>query len=460
MNNMDVSMLTGKTVLVMGLGRFGGGLDAAQFAARHAARVIVTDLAPQEKLTDSVRRLQGFANIEFHLGGHDPADFEQADVVVANPAVPPTNSFLEIARRKGRLVTSQMGVFFQVCPARIVGITGANGKSTTTALTAHLLEHAGPDRSYGKVWLSGNIGDQPLLTILDRIVPEDVVVLEISSFQVEQLSDLHVAPQVAMLTNLTPNHLDRYGTFAAYCAAKEGLFQHQRLDPRSPAVSIFNAEDPIASQWFDKYSQQSGRRCVKFSADDVSESIRSAYSLPGRAYRSNLAAALAVARSFGVGDASMKAALPSFKALPHRLEFVAQVDGVRWYNDSKATTPPSSIVALEAFDCPEVIIAGGYDKHLPFDELGVKIAQKAKAAVLIGQTANKIADAIRAAQPRGEAVPIEFATSLPEAVERARQRAAAGDVVLLSTACASYDMFENYQQRGNQFAELVRQMNR
>jgi UDP-N-acetylmuramoylalanine--D-glutamate ligase len=458
MKDMDVSILKGKTVLVMGLGRFGGGLDAAQFAARHAGRVIVTDLATPDKLTDSIRQLEGFSNIEFHLGGHTPADFEQADVIIANPAVPPNNSFLEIARRKGRFVTSQMGVFFQLCPARIVGITGANGKSTTTALTAYLLENAGPDRSYGKVWLSGNIGDQPLLTILDQIAPDDVVVLEISSFQVEQLSDLHVAPHVSLLTNLTPNHLDRYGTFEAYCASKEGLFMHQRLDPRSPAVSIFNAEDPIASGWFDKYSKQSGRRCVKFSADDVSESVGSAYSLPGRIYRSNLAAAMAIARNFGVGEAPIKAALPGFRALPHRLEFVAQVDGVRWYNDSKATTPPSSIVALEAFDCPEVIIAGGYDKHLPFDELGVKIAEKAKAAVLIGQTATKIADAIRAARPKGPGVPIEFATTLTEAVETARKRAAAGDVVLLSTACASYDMFDNYQQRGNQFAELVRQM--
>ncbi len=453
MNGTDVSMLTGKTVLVMGLGRFGGGLDAAQFAARHAGRVVVTDLAPREKLTDSVRQLEGFPNIEFHLGGHDPADFEQADIVIANPAVPLNNKFLEAARRKGRLVTSQMGVFFQLCPARIVGITGANGKSTTTALTAHLLEHGGPDRSYGRVWLSGNIGDQPLLTILDQIAPDDVVVLEISSFQVEQLSELRLAPHVALLTNLTPNHLDRYGTFEAYCAAKEGLFQHQR----PPAVSIFNAEDPIGSQWYESYRKQPGRCCVKFSADDVSASVRGAYRLPGRVYRSNLAAAMAVARSFGIGDDPIKVALPAFKALPHRLEFVAEVDGVRWYNDSKATTPPSSIVALESFEGPEIIIAGGYDKHLPFNELGVKIAERAKAAVLIGQTAGKIAEAIHAA-PNGSAVAIEFAPSLAEAVEAARKRAVAGDVVLLSTACASYDMFENYQQRGNQFAQLVREM--
>jgi UDP-N-acetylmuramoylalanine--D-glutamate ligase len=457
MQSGKTDLFAGKRVLVMGLGRFGGGLDAAQFAARRAGRVIVTDLAPPEKLTDSVRQLEGFTNIEFHLGGHDPADFEQADIVIANPAVPPNNQFLDLARRKGRLVTSQMGVFFQLCPARIVGITGANGKSTTTSLTAHLLDHAGSDRSFGRVWLSGNIGDQPLLTILDQIAPDDVVVLEISSFQVEQLSDLGVGPHVALLTNLTPNHLDRYGTFEAYCQAKEGLFKHQRLDAASPAVSIFNAEDPIASQWFDKYSGQPGRRCVKFSADDVSESIRSVYTLPGRVYRSNLAAAMAVARSLGIGDDPMKMALPSFKALPHRLEFIAKVDGVAWYNDSKATTPPSSIVALESFDCPEIIIAGGYDKHLPFDELGVKIAEKAKAAILIGQTAGKIADAIRAA-PNGAAFPIESAKSLAEAVESARRLAVAGEVVLLSTACASYDMFENYQQRGNQFAQLVRQM--
>lgn len=455
------TMLAGKKVLVMGLGRFGGGVDAVQFAARAASRVVVTDQAKPEQLRDSISRLSGLSNVEYHLGGHEAEDFAAADVVIANPAVRPDNEFLQIARRHGRMVTSQVGLFFQSCPARIIGISGANGKSTTTSLTAHLLENARPEAAppaYGAVWLSGNIGDRPLLTILDDIHPGDLVVLELSSFQIEQLVEVRKAPQVALLTNLTPNHLDRYGAFEAYCAAKEGLFQFQPLDVKSPAVSLFNAEDEVARGWFRKYQQQAGRICREFSANDVSDEIRAAYALPGRANLSNLAAAMAIARCFGVSDRAIRDCLPEFKALPHRLELVGEAGGVRWYNDSKATTPEGTMVALAAFEGPKILIAGGYDKHTPFDELGAGIASDAKAVVLIGQTAGQIADAVRAAGATGRKVEMQLAGSLAEAVEAAHRLAVAGDVVLLSPACASYDMFENYQQRGRLFAELVQRL--
>lgn len=442
---MKRDSFTGKRVLVMGLGRFGGGVDVAEFAARTGAEVTVTDLAPAEQLSDSVGELEGIGSIEFHLGSHDPADFERADVVVVNPAVPGDNAYLEIARRAGGLVTSQVNIFFELCPAQIIGITGANGKSTTAALTAHLLKNSTPE----KVWLGGNIGNHPLLTTLDEINPDDLVVLELSSFQLEQLADIKKAPKVALLTNLTPNHLDRHGTFANYCAAKENIFEFQQLDEGSPAISIFNAEDEIGARWYEKYRKDSGRTCIQFSADDVSENIHSVYPLPGRANRSNLAAAITIARRFGVDDEQIKACLPRFKSLPHRLEFVAEINGVRWYNDSIATTPDSAIAALEAFDEPVIIIAGGYDKKLPFDELGKKIAQKAKAAILIGRTAQKIAEAAQGTR-------IEQAKSLTEAVHVANCHAVAGDVVLLSPACASYDMFDNFQQRGLEFMKLVR----
>ena len=453
--------LAGKKVLVMGLGRFGGGVDVVQYAARVGAQVLVTDKATPEKLGDSIEQLHGLVGIEYRLGRHEAEDFATADVVIANPAVPPDNEFLQTARRNGRIVTSQMGLFFQSCPAPIIGITGANGKSTTTTLTAHLLERAQPPasrRTYKKVWLSGNIGDRPLLTILDQIGPRDLVVLEISSFQIEQLAQIGKAPNVALLTNLTPNHLDRYGTFEAYCAAKEDLFRFQPLDAQTPAISIFNAEDEIARSWFRKYRGQPGRTCLKFSADDVSDEIRAVYALPGRANQSNLAAAMAIARCFGVSDQSIKSCLPDFKALPHRLELVREANGIRWYNDSKATTPEGTMVALSAFECPKILIAGGYDKHTPFDELGKRIASDTKAAILIGQTAGQIADAIGAAQTGDAWTDVRFAPSLAEAVELAHQLSALGDVVLLSPACASYDMFENYQQRGQQFAELVRRI--
>jgi UDP-N-acetylmuramoylalanine--D-glutamate ligase len=477
---MKREILAGKRVLVMGLGRFGGGVDVVNFAHRAGAKVIVTDLASAEQLSDSVRQIQELDGLEFHLGSHEPADFEQADVIVANPAVPSDNEFLQIARRAGNLVTSQMNMFFELCPARIIGITGANGKSTTTALTAHLLkngrdepviaseakqsqitQYAIRNTQYGNVWLSGNIGNQPLLKTIDQIRPDDLVVLELSSFQLEQLAEIQRAPKVALLTNLTPNHLDRHGTFANYCAAKESIFKFQELDRDSPAVSVFNAEDEIAAGWFEKYREDAGRMCIRFSPNDVSEEIRSVFRLPGRANLSNLAAAMAIARHFGVDDQEVRNCLPEFKALPHRLEFVEQINGVSWYNDSKATTPQGAITALNAFDQPAIIIVGGYDKNIPFDELGEKIAQKAKAAILIGATAPKIAEAIRLAKGRGtrdegRRTRIGTMTSLADAVQLANQLSEPGDVVLLSPACASYDMFENYEQRGREFAKLVR----
>jgi UDP-N-acetylmuramoylalanine--D-glutamate ligase len=517
---MKKEFFSGKKVLVMGLGRFGGGVDCAEFAVRAGSKVIVTDLAPAEQLSDSIEKLEEFPDIEFHLGSHEPADFTQADIIIANPAVPGDNEFLELARRHSKFITSQINIFFELCPAQIIGITGANGKSTTTALTAHLLkavrrknnisrenviaspslhsrinsakqsqttQYAIRNTKYENVWLSGNIGNQPLLTILNEIETNDLVVLELSSFQLEQLAEIHKAPKVALLTNLTPNHLDRYGTFADYCNAKENIFRFQELSENFPAVSIFNAEDEIAAEWLEKYSKDTGRICIKFSIEDVSKEIRDSFTLPGRANLSNLAAAIAIAKHFGVDDNSIKKALPGFKALPHRLELVEEINGVRWYNDSIATTPQSTIAALEAFEEAKIIIAGGYDKDLPFDELGQKIATNAKAAILLGQTAPKIASAINNAKMslRGvrhqlggslssigagrrsnlnepdtgyleRDVKIETVDSLAQAVQLAARLAVNGDIILLSPACASYDMFDNFQHRGQEFIRHVR----
>jgi len=453
----------GKTVLVMGLGRFGGGVDVAKFAVSAGAKVMVTDLASRQQLSDSIRKLEESADIEFHLGSHDPADFEQADIIVANPAVAPDNEFLKLARQRNKFITSQINIFFQLCSAPIIGITGANGKSTTAALTAHLLRGAGDERRATRdehVWLSGNIGNEPLLTVVDQIAPDDLVVLELSSFQLEQLAQIQKGPKVALLTNLTPNHLDRYGAFANYCAAKENVFRFQKLNENCPAVSIFNAEDKVGAEWFEKYNKDTGRVCMKFSTDDISQEIRDSFTLPGRANLSNLAAAVSIARHFGIADNSIKKSLPGFKPLPHRLELVEEINGVLWYNDSKATTPQSAISALEAFDRPIIIIAGGYDKNIPFDEFGQKIAENAKAAILIGHTAEKIAKAIkehksiRVQEYKGTRV--EIVDSLAQAVRLANRLAESGDVVLLSPACASYDMFDNFQHRGQQFIKLVR----
>jgi UDP-N-acetylmuramoylalanine--D-glutamate ligase len=452
---MDGQFFSGKTVLVMGLGRFGGGVDAARFASKVAGKTIVTDMAKDAELGKAMAELKDCPNILYHLGGHKQEDFETADVIIVNPAVNLNSPLLKKAAQNGRLVSSQINIFFELCPAPIVAITGANGKSTTTALTAHLLRAGLGQKGFGftNVWLGGNIGNEPLLTILDQIKATDVVVLELSSFQLEHLAQIQKAPQVSLITNLTPNHLDRHGTFEAYCKAKESMFSLQTLDEKNPAVSVYNGDDKITTQWHQKYKSQQGRVCYLTSADDITEKFRKVFPLPGRANLENLAGAMAIAKHFNVSDERLLAALPKFKSLPHRLEFVAAINDVRYFNDSIATTPQSVMVAMDAFSEPKIIIAGGYDKHIPFDELGREMAQKAKAVVLIGQTADIIAAAIRAV-PKTATI-IEMADSMADAVAAAARLAEPGDVVLMSPACASYDMFENFQQRGQIFRDLV-----
>ncbi len=470
--NMSFDFCVGKKVLVMGLGRFGGGIDVAKFLHKAGAEVTVTDLLSKDKLTESINQLKDCHRINFLLGGHQRSDFENADIIIANPAVPPGNKFLQIARKNKKLVTSQIEIFFQLCSAKIIGITGSNGKSTTAALTCHILKNANDKfvtaseakqsqitqyaiRNTHHVYLTGNIGNEPLLCLLDEIKSEDLVVLELSSFQLEQLAQVKKAPQVSLLTNLTPNHLDRHKTFENYCSAKENIFKYQKLDENNPAVSIFNAEEKKANQWFEKYKNDNGRLCLKFSADDVTKDIKNCFKLPGRANLDNLAAAVAIVKYFCLNEEQIKKALPAFKALPHRLQLVAEKNGICWYNDSKATTPESTIAALQSFDKPVILIAGGFDKNIGFDSLGLEIAKRTKASILIGRTAHKIASAIRNMHHASHNTEITIVDSLADAVTAARKIAQPGDIVLLSPACASYDMFENYVHRGREFTRLV-----
>jgi len=454
---MDRNYFKDKRVVIMGLGRFGGGLDSAMFMSKAGASVLVTDLSKKADLEEPIRALKVY-DIEYRLGEHCEDDFRDADVLIVNPAVPPDNKFIKITRKAGGLVTSQMELFFQMCPARIVGITGANGKSTTTSLTAHLLKSAcGQQGSgYENVWLGGNIGYQPLLDIVDQIRPDDLVVLEISNFQLEQLAQIQAAPDIALITNLTANHLDRHGTFEAYCRVKEGIFKYQKSRAGTPAASIFNAEDAITRAWYQKYLNDAARKCLAFSADDVPEEYKRAFRLPGRANLSNLAAALAVVSCFDIEPDRIAGAIETFEGLPHRCRFVAETNGIRWYDDSKATTPVSTMAALNGIEEPKILIAGGYDKQISFGELGDCIGKRAKAVVLIGQTAPKIAKAVKSAGSSGCVV--RYADSMEQAVAVSAEIAASGDVVLMSPACASYDMFKNYTQRAEAFADAVKSL--
>lgn len=430
----------------MGLGHFGGGIAVTRWLVEQGAQVTVTDQKTAQELADGLAQLEGWS-VRHRLGGHDPADLEGCDLLVVSPAVPKDKSeFIREAIRRGIPLSSEMNLFIERCPARrVVGITGSAGKSTTTAMIGSVLSAASQAGVLPRVWMGGNIG-RSLLGDLSAMTAEDVVVLELSSFQLEDLGALSWSPPLAVITNLQPNHLDRHGTFEAYADAKMNLVRDQ---PADGLVLVHEREEDVARR---VSAAGAGGRLRRFTFEPAfGPRVR----VPGGHNRDNAAAAIAVARALGVADELIGCGLESFTGLPHRLEFVAELGGVRYFNDSKSTTPESTRIALEAFDQPVIMLVGGYDKKIPLDGIGGRLAARAKMAVCYGQTGPAFHREVIGRGGRAE-----LAGSFEEAVCMARAAAAPGDVVVLSPACASYDMFANYEERGTLFAKLVRAGNR
>ncbi|HEX8911541.1 MAG TPA: UDP-N-acetylmuramoyl-L-alanine--D-glutamate ligase [Humisphaera sp.] len=471
----------GKRVTVAGLGHFGGGVAVARWLAAQGAKVLVTDKAPADKLADSVKQLDGLP-ITYRLGGHDAADFTSADVVVASPALPPTNPYLAAARAAGVPVTTEICLVVRRLNAPVVGVTGTKGKSTTSAMIAAML------RKRHTVHFGGNIG-RSLLDVLPDIKPDHVVVLELSSFMLDYLGRIGWSPGVAVVTLLAPDHLDWHGTFDAYAAAKMNLLRHQRPGD----LAVINGECSVLAKWLDRerlhgtpasertredpdsghyWSDSKGAaqpesgssrrtaqtpasaripdRVVHYRADTFPP-----FSLvvPGRHNQLNAQGAFAAAGAFGVTWAEAQDALRDFKGLDHRLQLVHESAGVRWFNDSIATVPEAAVAALEAFDVGRVIqIVGGSSKNLDHAPLVRALAARAKAVLTIGTTGPAVAADLRAAG----AVDVRDCGTLAAAVAAAKEIARHSDVVLLSTGFASYDQFRDFQDRGDQFAALAR----
>ncbi|MBE3071297.1 MAG: UDP-N-acetylmuramoyl-L-alanine--D-glutamate ligase [Planctomycetes bacterium] len=445
----------GRAVTVMGLGLFGGGVGVARYFARRGAHVTVTDMKSAEDLAPSIAALVGLP-ITFHLGGHDPADFTGGDVLVVNPAVPRTSPYLAMAEKAGAEITSEMNLFMSECPAPVVGITGSSGKSTTTALLGDMLARVGPAR------VGGNIG-KSLLDEVEEIGPGETVVLELSSFQLEDLGRICRSPRTAVVTNISPNHLDRHGSMAAYIGAKKNILRFQGPG----GMAVLNADDAEVRTWA---ADACGRTVFYSAAGPLDEGVFAEGSalvfrlgdreerldlagrlhLRGRHNVSNVLAAAAAARALGAAPSHLAEAIAVFRALPHRLEPVGRREGVLFIDDSKGTTPLASRVAIEAFAEPVVLIAGGYDKKSDPGPMVEAIRTRAKAVVLIGATAA----ALEARIGRGGPV-VERAETLEAAVARAVALARPGDVVLLSPGHASWDMFDNYEQRGKVFREAA-----
>ena len=426
--------LAGKRVVIMGLGRFGGGLGAARYAVAQGAEVLVTDLADADRLADSLRQLQTLP-VRTRLGEHLEDDFTSADLVIVNPAVDRRdNRFLRAAVAAGAALRSEIQLLVERLPdrRRTIGVTGTSGKSTVTAMIGHVLTRTiGPDR----VYTGGNIGGS-LLDKLDRIGDDDWVVLELSSFMLELLGQDGWSPGVAVVTNIAPNHLDRHGSIEQYISAKQAILNHQQAQDTAILGGTV-CDWPVVSGV--------ERRVIDERDYDVE------LSLPGRHNRFNAMCALAVGEAVGVCGSDLSHRLADFAGLPHRLQFVAEHADVRYFNDSKSTTPQSAELAISSFAAGLVhAILGGYDKGSDLTGLARLAGSQCRAVYTIGVTGQVIADAVVGGS--ADVVPCK---TLDRAVAAAVARAQRGDVVLLSPGCASWDQFENYEKRGAQFVEKL-----
>lgn len=450
-----------KTITIMGLGLFGGGLGAARFFAQQGAHVTVTDLKEAKDLSHSLAQLERFP-ISYKLGGHDEEDFIQTDMVIVNPAVPKNSRFIQLAAEHHVPINTEINIFFTLCPAPIIGITGSAGKSTTTFLTGRILQ-----KSSHKTWVGGNIG-KSLLMHIEEIKPSDTIVLELSSFQLENLHTTQKSPYISVLTNISPNHLDRHGNMEEYIQAKKNIILHQK----NTDYVILNYDDPELRRWEQEckshvlwYSTKQEIRSGAFIKNDtIKISVHgkiitipsvSKIKIPGIHNLQNILAASCAAYLRGAEKQHIEQEITTFEGLEHRLEFVCKAHGICYYNDSKATTPESAVAALTSFKTPIILIAGGYDKGSNFEDFAETCIHNCKAVILIGKTAKKIKKLLLM-KKKGKNTPLLFiSNNLRKSVQQANAVAKPGDVVLLSPACASYDMFQNYEERGREFKHIA-----
>ncbi|HEY7089862.1 MAG TPA: UDP-N-acetylmuramoyl-L-alanine--D-glutamate ligase [Tepidisphaeraceae bacterium] len=426
-----------KCVTVAGLGHFGGGIEASRWLVSQGAKVLVTDRESAEKLADSVEKLRGLP-IEFRLGEHREEDFTNCDLVVTSPAIPPTNKYLLAAQKAGVPVTTEIRLFIERCPAQIAGVTGTKGKSTTSTLLGMML------KTRLATWVGGNIGGS-LLEKLPHIKRDDIVVLELSSYMLEHLRSMLWSPHVAVVTMLTSDHVEWHGGVENYIDAKKNIVRFQGRGD----VAVLSEENGLCAS----FAREAKGRVVLYGLKD-----RKLFDLKlgGRHNQLNAQAAFAAADVFGVSWDDAQRAIRDFKGLPHRLELVHERDGVQYYNDSIATIPEAAVAALESFPAKRVIqIVGGHDKHLPLGAMCAALTRHAKAVLCIGATGPEIARTMGQADIP-TAASVYQCGDLHTAMKLARQIATAGDIVLLSTGCASYDQFVNFEARGDEFTKLAR----
>lgn len=427
----------GKKVLVLGLGTNQGGLGSAKFFAKAGAEVTVTDLKTEEQLKSSLDELSEFSNIRYVLGKHDYKDIDEADLIIRNQALKPNNEYRIYAEKAGKKIETDIGVFLDfVKPDQLIGVTGTKGKSTTSSLIYEVLKAA--DK---KVLHAGNIG-KSVLDTLEVVDNETLIVLEISSFQLEAFKEHKVSPKWAVITNIHPDHLDYYGSMENYIAAKRVIAENQT----DKDYLFLNKNDQTTNSA--EFLTDIKSQIIKYSGEDLPEDF--SLTIPGLHNRENASAALVVAKTFSVSEEIALEAMQKFTGVPFRLELIKEWEGVKIYNDTAATGPTAALSALNSFKDP-IIIVGGVDKGLPYEELAYNLDRKAKAIYFLDGTAtDKLKQLLKILK-------IQRSTyfDLDALLLDLKKEVKKGDIVLFSPAAASFNMFQNEFDRGRKFTAAV-----
>lgn len=480
---------SGKKVLVIGIAR--QGIALARYLSHHGAEVVVNDQRPLIQLGDA-RVALADEPIEWVCGGHPTSILDDIDLVCISGGVPRDIPIVDEATRRGIPISNDSQIFLEVCPCKVIGITGSAGKTTTTTLVGMIAQAAveelngsshdinavgsGPALILpdSKVWVGGNIGS-PLISMVDQIKPTDLAVMELSSFQLEIMES---SPEVAAILNITPNHLDRHGTMENYIAVKARILENQT----SQDVAILNRNDPVVWNMVEElngrlvvFSNQkiaSDTQSVYFDSESQSIQINSPSSmgeietkviqrqdipLRGDHNLMNVIGACAIALACGLPASAMETGVKSFKGIPHRLEFIRSWGGGDWYNDSIATAPERAIAAINAFSEPLILLAGGRDKDLPWDGFASLVCQRVKHLILFGEAVGIISSALTWYEKNSE-ITVTCCSGMNEAVKAAAVKVTLGDVVLLSPGGTSFDEFRDFEERGEEFKKWVMEL--
>ncbi|GEM_PF-69025 len=464
-NLESFNRLRDKNITVLGLGRFGGGTSLIRYLAEHGAKVSVSDSGDKAELSKSIQALDDL-NITFNFEEHQPKDIEKADIVFVNPAIKPNAKILKTAKDIGVELDADINYFLRHTPAKVMGVTGSNGKTTTTTLLGNMLKLQDND-----TLIAGNLGE-PFLHRLDYLTDDDSVVLELSSFQLDRLSWMGISPSIAIITNLSPNHLDWHRTMSEYAKAKYNILKYQHKDD----LAILNYDDKTLADW--------GQRCpaqtVFFSCSQAIEGyflqnnnviLRKngidkilfelpSHTLKGKHNLSNIMAAITSAYLSGVSIPKIISAIQNYKPLAHRLENLGTHNNITFINDSKSTTPESMSAACRAFDNNVILLAGGYDKGADFKTAATQAAPHLKYAFLFGDTSHKIGRHLRKAKESENTNTTKiicYEKDLETAFNKAIEIAQANDTILLSPGSASFGLFKDFEERGQAFKNLVNQ---